>query len=88
MELYGLLSRLKTYRVRRTAEITKYHNLDRVLINKKGITGDIIDVYIAADGQARYLVEADEEGPIDDPDAWNDVRFPQLDCSEDDIEPL
>lgn len=65
----------------------KYSESDHVRIKEKNITGSIINVYMATDGKTMYLIEADEEGPIDDPDAWNDVRFPQFDCYEDEIEP-
>ena len=65
-----------------------FHDLDRVRIKAKGIVGDIIDVYRGDDGRTRYLVEADDEGPIDDPDAWNDVRFPQFNCDEEELELL
>ena len=54
--------------------------------DKKKITGDIINVYEVTPGTYRYIVESDQEGPIDDPDAWNDVRFPQSDCSEEQLE--
>lgn len=66
----------------------KYSESDRVRIKRKDIIGYIISVYSTTDGRAAYLIEAEEEGPIDDPDAWNEVRFPQFDCFEDEIEPV
>ena len=64
----------------------KFAELDHVRIKDKNVTGTIIDVYDTEDKETRYIIESDNEGPIDDPDAWNDVRFPQFDCSEDQLE--
>lgn len=59
---------------------------DRVLIKGKNVIGEIIDVHKAQNGETCYTVESEKEGFIDDPDAWNDVRFPQFICIEDQLE--
>lgn len=59
---------------------------DHVRIKKKNVIGEIIDIYKASDGLTHYNVESDNEGPIDDPEAWNDVRFPQFDCIAEQLE--
>lgn len=64
----------------------KFEELAHVRIKDKNVTGDVIEVYETKDKETRYIVESDSEGPIDDPDAWNDVRFPQFDCSEEQLE--
>lgn len=61
---------------------------DRVRIIRNGVVGEIIHLYQNQNGIMRYTVESDAEGPIDDPDAWNDVRFPQFICDEDQLEKL
>lgn len=65
-----------------------FSEMDRVRIKGKEIIGEIIDVHTAKTGEICYTVESENEGPIDDPDAWNDVRFPQFICAEDQLEPI
>ena len=64
----------------------KFAEFDHVRIKGKNVTGEIIHTYEDEKGVVRYTVESDAEGPIDDPDAWNDVRFPQFICDEDQLE--
>lgn len=52
---------------------------DRVRIIEKDVIGEIIDVHTTANGEICYTVESENEGYIDDPDAWN-IRFPQFIC--------
>ena len=59
---------------------------ERIRIKKKNVIGFIIDIHQSEDGVTRYTIESEREGPIDDPDAWNDVRFPQFICTEDQLE--
>lgn len=59
---------------------------DHVHIKGTNTNGIIIDIYTPLDGRTRYTVESDTEEPIDDPDAWNEVGFPQLICDEDRLE--
>lgn len=66
----------------------KFSEFDHVRIKGKNVTGEIIHAYEDESGHARYTIECDEEGPIDDPDAWNDVRFPQFVCDEDQLEKI
>lgn len=63
-----------------------FSEMDRVRIKEKDIVGEIIDVHATNDGEICYTVECEKEGPIDDPDAWNAVRFPQFICTEDQLE--
>lgn len=59
---------------------------DRVRIKGKKVIGEIIDIHKSKDGTVCYTVESEQEGPVNDPDAWNDVRFPQFICTEDQLE--
>ena len=60
---------------------------DRVRIKGKNVIGDIVDVQATSDGTKVYLVESDQEGPSEDPDAWN-LRYPIFTCTEDQLEPI
>ena len=59
---------------------------DHVHIKGTNANGIIIDIHSLSDGRVRYTVESDTEDPIDDPEAWNEIRFPQLICDEDRLE--
>ena len=63
-----------------------FEEFEHVCVKGKNVTGHIIDIYQTTDGETRYLVENDKEEPIDDPNAWNDVRFPQITCTADQLE--
>lgn len=63
-----------------------FEELEHVRIKDLNVTGIIINAYVDPNGNPRYTVESDTEEPIDDPDAWNDVGFPQLICDEDRLE--
>lgn len=63
-----------------------FSEFDRVRIKGKNVIGYIIDIHQVKDGTTCFTVESEKEGPINDPDAWNDVRFPQLICTEDQLE--
>ena len=63
-----------------------FSEFERVRIKKKDVIGTIIDISQGSDGMTCYTIESEREGPIDDPDAWNDVRFPQFICTEDQLE--
>ena len=63
-----------------------FNEHDHVRVKGIGVTGTIIDVYTAKDGITYYTVENDNEEPIDAPNAWNTVRFPQIDCRDDQLE--
>lgn len=63
-----------------------FNEFDHVRVKEVGVTGTIIDVYTAKDGITYYTVENDKEAPIDAPNAWNSVRFPQIDCIADQLE--
>lgn len=58
---------------------------DHVRIKNKNVIGEIIDVSKGKDGGICYTVESDEEGYMDDPDAWN-LRFPIFECRADQLE--
>ena len=62
-----------------------FAEFDRVRIKSKNVIGEIIDIHKAKDGSTCYTVECEQEGPIDDPDAWN-LRFPQFICTVDQLE--
>lgn len=64
-----------------------YQEGDHVRIKGKNVVGDIIHIYKGMDGETRCIVESDEEGPIDDPDAWNEMPFPQFFCAIRELEP-
>ena len=64
----------------------KFDEFERVRIKGNNVIGTIIDIYETEEKEIRYIVESENEGPIDDPDAWNDVRFPQFDCEEEQLE--
>lgn len=64
----------------------KFEEYAHVRIIRNNVMGVIIHMYQTKEGTYRYTIESDEEGPIDDPGAWNDVRFPQFICDEDEIE--
>lgn len=66
----------KGWRVRKT----KFEEFETVRIPEKGITGTIIDVRVCSDGRTYYLVENDEWGDVDDPDAWN-AGYAIFDCT-------
>ncbi len=57
---------------------------DHVRIENKDVTGEIIDTYVGKDQKTYYVVESDQRGPVDDPDAFGD-EWPQYDCTEDEI---
>lgn len=59
---------------------TKFEEFETVRIPEKGITGTIIDVRVGSDGRTYYLVENDEWGDVDDPDAWN-AGYAIFDCT-------
>lgn len=63
-----------------------FEELEHVRIKDLNVTGTIVNAYVAPNGKPRYTVESDTEEPIDDPDAWNEVGFPQLICDEDRLE--
>ena len=55
---------------------------DHVRIDDKGVTGDIVDVYEDEDGTSVYVVQSDQKGPANDPDAYPG-EHPLYDCKED-----
>lgn len=63
-----------------------FEEFEHVQLKGKDVTGNIIDIFQGKDGKTYYTFESDTEDPIDHPDAWNDVRFPQLICTEDQLE--
>ena len=63
-----------------------FNELDHVRVKELGITGTIIDIYTTLDGATYYTVENDKEESIDAPNAWNGIRFPQIDCKADQLE--
>ncbi len=63
-----------------------FSEFERVHIKEKDVIGTIIDISQDGNGVTCYTVESEREGPIGDPDAWNDVRFPQFICTEDQLE--
>lgn len=63
-----------------------FSEYDRVRIKGKNVIGTVIDVHQTKDGTTCYTIESEQEGPINDPDAWNDVRFPQFISTVDQLE--
>ncbi len=63
---------------------TKFEEFETVRIPAKGITGTIVDVCISRDGRTYYLVQNDEWGVVDDPDAWN-AGYAFFDCTEEQL---
>lgn len=63
-----------------------FKEYDHVRVKGVGITGIIIDIHTAKDGVTYYTVENDTEDPINAPNAWNGIRFPQIDCKVDQLE--
>lgn len=61
-----------------------FAEFDHVLIADTGVTGDIVDVQFMEDGSTIYLVESDQEGPSDDPTAWN-LPYPIFTCTADQL---
>lgn len=57
---------------------------DRVRINKKGVTGDIVDVSTGDNGETIYTVQSSKRGYVNDPDAYNG-DFPIYDCTNDQL---
>ena len=72
--------------VKMTIEVraTNFEEFEKVRIPAKGITGYIIDIYTGEDGTTYYLVENEEWGDVDDPDAWN-IGYAQFDCTIDQL---
>ena len=72
--------------VRTTIEViaTTFEEFEKVRIPAKGITGYIIDIYTGDDGTTYYLVENEEWGDVDDPDAWN-IGYAQFNCTVDQL---
>lgn len=60
---------------------------DRVRIREKGLVGEIIDVSpVHKDGKTWYIVEKDEPGYTDDPDAYRVAGWELYDCTADQLE--
>lgn len=59
---------------------TKFKAFETVRIPAKGITGTIVDVRVGCDGRTYYLVQNDEWGDVDDPEAWN-AGYAFFDCT-------
>lgn len=55
---------------------------DRVRINDKGVTGDIVDISSDEDGKTIYTIQSSKRGYVNDPEAYNG-DFPLYDCTED-----
>ena len=49
---------------------TRFEEFETVRIPAKGITGTIVDVRVGRDGIPYYIVQNDEWGDVDDPDAY------------------
>ena len=60
---------------------TKFEEFETVRIPAKGITGTIVDVSVGRDGVTYYIVQNDEWGDVDDPDAYN-AGYALFDCTE------
>lgn len=62
---------------------------DHVRIRNKNIVGEIIDVSpVHKDGQILYIVEKDEPGYTDDPDAYRIEGWELYECTADQLEKL
>ena len=72
--------------VKTTIEVIEpdFEEFERVRIPSKGITGYIVDIYNDDDGMTYYLVENEEWGDVDDPDAWN-IGYAHFDCTADQL---
>ena len=55
-----------------------------VRIPSKGIMGTIVDITVGEDGTASYLVENEEWGNVNDPDAWN-IGYAMFTCTVDQL---
>lgn len=62
---------------------------DHVRIRNKNIVGEIIDVSPPhKDGKIWYVVEKDEQGYTDDPDAYRVEGWELYDCTADQLEKI
>ena len=59
---------------------TRFEEFETVRIPAKGITGTIVDVRVGRDGVPYYIVQNDEWGDVDDPDACN-LGYALFDCT-------
>ena len=57
---------------------------DHVLIENKGVEGDIVDIYAKDDGEQAYIVQSRTQGYVNDPDVY-DGEYPLYDCTEDQL---
>ncbi len=63
---------------------TIFEEFEKVRISAKGITGNIIDIFVGDDGVTYYTVENEAWGDVDDPDAWN-IGYAQFICTADQL---
>ena len=63
---------------------TNFKEFETVRIPAKGITGTIVDIHAGSDGVTYYMVQNDEWGDVDDPDAWN-IGYAFFDCTEEQL---
>ena len=59
---------------------TGFQEYETVRIPAKGITGTIVDARVGQDGVTYYIVQNDEWGDVDDPDACN-LGYALFDCT-------
>jgi len=59
---------------------TEFQEYETVRIPAKGITGTIVDVRVGQNGVTYYIVQNDEWGDVDDPDACN-LGYAFFDCT-------
>lgn len=60
---------------------------DRVRIEHKNVTGDIVDIYRDDEGRTVYTVQSSKRGYVNDPDAYTG-DFPLYDCMEEELTKL
>ena len=63
---------------------TNFEEFEKVRIPAKGIVGTIVDISVGRDGVTYYMVESEEWGYVDDPDAWN-AGYAFFDCTADQL---
>ena len=63
---------------------TIFEEFEKVRSSAKGITGNIIDIFVGDDGVTYYTVENEAWGDVDDPDAWN-IGYAQFICTADQL---
>lgn len=60
---------------------------DRVRIEHKNVTGDIVDIYRDDEGRTVYTVQSSKRGYVNDPDAYTG-DFPLYDCTKEELTKL